>query len=157
MAGSSANLSPTPLTHQQFLNRVTVLALLIGVILLLVILSIGRRRPAITPNQNRSPIVIETPQSFTDFIGPVTAVTAAGFNVQMTIISAGSSTTKTYRVSLDRRTTVSSVRYLPAGPNYKPLAVKDIKVSDRVQVFGSENLAALTEFTATKLLKILPT
>lgn len=156
MAGSVANLPQTPLTHQQFLNRVAVLALLVSVILLLVILSIGRRRPTPTQTQTRSPIVVETPQSFTDFIGPVSAVTPAGLEIQMTIVGAGAATIKTYRVAVDDRTAVQSAQYLPTGPSYKPLAVKDIKVGDRIQVFGSNNLAALTEFTATKILKILP-
>lgn len=133
-------------------KRLLLVAVLVaGIMVTAILLWPHKKSPSQTTNRATIPLVIATPKSYTDFYGQVAEVSSTLFLVRMEVTSeTGQAGTKSYRVLIGRDTIVKEQVDALTGPVYKPLKITDFRVGDRVHVFGSENLYALSQFTATK-------
>ncbi len=142
--------------HHPYLTRVSALSLAIAVIgasAFLVWPKTSRR--IATPASNSPRGFVVTPQSFTDLVGTVTAITDHQLTVNVPIVSTtGEHIEKMYRVKVTDSTELHSMTVADAGPVLAKISLTDIAVHDRVQVFGSVDLFPLSTFEAKKLYKL---
>jgi len=131
--------------------------MLFGLISLLVILVVifNYPRPEANPSLNKSRIpVAVTSTSFNDFIGQITAVTGQSLSVTMEQTATdGQVTTKQYQVSTDSSTTLLRTTPSAVTTAKETIAFSDLKPGDSVLVAGADNLANLTSFVATRIVK----
>lgn len=128
------------------------------VILALLFAFIPRRhQPNRTGNSTSVTQAIAVPDSFFDFSGHVVSIqdhqveiTASSFDRQ------GKLTTTTYQVGINDKTQLEQSDSATRAQNMKPISLSDIKANDNVVVFSDANLATVTTFTATKLIRYQP-
>lgn len=95
-----------------------------------------------------------TSTSFNDFIGQITAVTGQSLSVTMEQTATdGQVTTKQYQVSTDSSTTLLRTTPSAVTTAKETIAFSDLKPGDSVLVAGADNLANLTSFVATRIVK----
>lgn len=112
-----------------------------------------RPKPATQPASQGNPPVA-TPAYFTDVYAYVRVASTDQLTVETTVTApTGRRSTRQYTVHVTPETVIGQAS---DQENAQPesLALADIVVGDLVQVFGTDNLASLQSFTATRLIKI---
>lgn len=158
MLGSMASSPPVqpPDPHRQYQNRLLAYSAAIAVI----VVGAGywyfaqRPKPAANANRNAGPVAV-TPENFTDFIGTVTAKADKTISVTAIIThSNGQREQRSYQITVPDDQVMKAVT-IDGTTSYQPGSFNDLAVDQTVQVFGSDNLASLTTFTAKKVV-LLP-
>lgn len=146
--GSMAKpLSPRPHPAERelwVLGTIVAVALFVGLLIYFKF-----QGPDQAANANRQLPALTTPDAYTDFYGTVTARDQDTLTVAMKIQRAnGQQITKIYTVKTNPETIIQQRQ---AGQELAPSDLAAIPINAVIQVFGTEDLAPLTTFTATRI------
>ena len=149
---------PSVAKHYVYYRRIVLIGTSIAVVSFIGLLIYQRLHPETALGPVLNPVAIAaTPEHYTDFYGYIRAKTDQALTVEMTVtLPTGTRQAKNYQVGWNEQTAVS----LQADNKIPELAEFDInqlKINDFVQVFGSDNLASVNAFTATRIIKIILT
>ncbi len=131
-------------------------------LLVVVVVRLEQKKPVSSVKQQATTIISSTPLSYNDFSGRVTSVNSDDQSLSVVLTgtdSSGKTFHKNYLVATDAATVLQELPgnvpiingETPANP---PILLHDISPDATVVVAGSENLAPLANFTATKIILI---
>ncbi len=147
---------PAPISaeHHRHFRAQLLISLLFAFLMIGIILIAQSRAPkkVIKKTQTSVAQTIQTPQTFTDFVGKVTKVDGVTLSVDYGLVGVdGKVSARTYTVTVDAKTILREQVATDTGADLKPIAVKDFAVGQRVHCYGDHNLYPVTSFTATSL------
>lgn len=124
-----------------FAGLVIVIGILIGL----------NSRQTVTPVVTTTTITA-TPESYNDFVGTVAATEPGAVLVELNgTTKTGQPFSTTYRVLIDAETDLKKITTEKQERVLKPLQLNEVTIGQTLFVAGAENIAPLSEFTATKV------
>lgn len=117
------------------------------------------RRHAPAPTSTQAPVGtgLAIPDSYSDFSGQVVSINSQKLVIRTSSFDRqGKLNTKTYEVAVTDGTTLQESAAATQVIDPKAITLNDIKLNDQVVVFSDNNIATVSSFTATKLIRYHP-
>jgi len=147
MAQSKSPLKPQPTWPKTILTGLAI----VGCITLISYLATRDGRSPVQSTTG-APKASATPTAYSDTTGKVVSIDSDSINVTFTgTSSSGDSFEKNFRVATSSTTDFKKISLNNGQRTYTAMQRNDIKVGDTIYIANSENIAPLTEFTATKV------
>lgn len=140
-------------------HRYLPLEIIGGIVLILVAAAIGtwpRKTTTLSTTQQQAnrPKDTAVPGSFNNFSGRITAIKDTELDVAFEGFQANGQTfLTTYHVKTDAQTTFVKIQPQNGNNVEEPSSLTDLAVNDTIIAAGGQNLANVSDFTATKISK----
>jgi hypothetical protein len=135
----------------------TVLGLALAVAALVWLLIWTLSKPKAQPTTTTKIIIpktISTPSYYRDFVGVVVAIKDNVVTIEHGVSQGDKVVASQVQVTVDPQTIIKSPAANQAEDSGVAIKIDRLQVKDHIHVFGSDNLANKTGFTATKLIRL---